>query len=93
MAKMNETYKYYDETNPVFKNVPLKKCNFTSEPTGHLEQAPAERVTDLMSDIGFNCSSGFNFSTDAPPYEVDQECAPSENKGSNSVNTCSGEPW
>ena len=37
MARVNTTYEYYDETEPVFKNVPLMKCNFTSEPTGHLE--------------------------------------------------------
>ena len=93
MARVNTTYDKYRGTEPIFKNVPLKKCNFTVEPTGHLEQAPVERADSMMSDILFNCSSGFNFTTGAPPYEKDKSCVPDENTESNSVSICGGEPW
>ena len=37
MAKVNSTWVNYTNTYEHFSNIPLKKCNFTREPTGHLE--------------------------------------------------------
>ena len=37
LATVNSDYEYYTGTSRVFKNIPLKKCNFVSEPTGSLE--------------------------------------------------------
>ena len=93
MAKVNSTYKYYNEHEPVFQNVPLIKCNFTREPTGHLEQAPVEQVFEHLSDIVFNCSSGFNLTTDSPESTQDFQCDPGKHEDSNSPAYCLGEPW
>ena len=64
-----------------------------SEPAGNLEEAPVEVVSDIMSDILFNCSTGFNFTTDAPPIDIDDKCDPASNSASLATNICEGEVW
>ena len=53
----------------------MKKCEFLEEPDGYLRDANVTKAESYISDFNYTCNNtGFNYSTDQPPFEADQEC-------------------
>ena len=75
----------------------MMKCNFTEEPTGHLQDANVTKADSHIKDFNFTCNNtGFNYSLDQPPFEIDKKCDTTRLNTDNiyqETYECQGEVW